>query len=813
MTDNLNLLIGSALLKHMIDIPNRFDNIPINLLDQFPFPGTNSSQFSFQPCRDMLTKLLNPSSINDLQGQTQLAVNCIQIADNLAAGFRMSETNNKQAPSYLESIFGKIELTHPLTRKGFHSLLPLFPDEKTLFPKQTKQDASHDEYLSLLNQFIKDANQLKKHYETSHVPPHFYIHGLVSMLEKYAWCLPMADNNLSGISVFDHSYMLASIAQCLFLYHSYFKTSPTWEDQDHKFVFVAGDLSGIQSYIFGINRSGARGISKMFRARSFYLQALMTSILLWIEQQCQVDSVCRIVKAGGKCVMLLPNIPQVTDAFQRIETNSQTWFKNKYKGRLTLNLSLTITAQQNDFLGPKFRKKMDEVNDSLEQAKYVKLKHTLTQSPIIHQNYNEYHNGNCSLCTHNAATDYLTLNKETGEQITVCKDCLEQIENIGTPLPKEKYNYLVYYDQAQSQSIKNASQLFNNISLHITEAHPKSFHKIMQVESFSNQIECFDTARLARFLPEITQEELNDEALKQLLSEDINGKNLNVGDPKTFGMIAIKSKKKSNNSYIGRSLLGFVKADVDNLGLIFSTGLKNHSASGFLALSRMINYFFSDYLLHLVKETYHDIYVVFSGGDDLFLVGPWNQVIDCMITLQEKFTQFCANHKDMHFSCGILPAKPRLPMSQAAELVEKQLEKAKHMMHKNAVCLLQTPVQWSFFKTLIQDVGKIMDQAVDNESKTGFSTSFLFRLLSYHRMYKKFMHYKHGGTPKNITCGNYAALAYYDIGRNLDKKDLDNETEKDMLYRIMSVGKDPHEKNELNHLDIPLFYAINLNRS
>ena len=89
----------------------------------------------------------------------------------------------------------------------------------------------------------------------------------------------------------------------------------------------------------------------------------------------------------------------------------------------------------------------------------------------------------------------------------------------------------------------------------------------------------------------------------------------------------------------GFEALGILKADVDNLGTIFSFGIKNKTISKVASLSRQLNYFFSLYLPYLLKNNkkYKNIYTVFAGGDDLFLIGPWNIIIDFSKELNEEF--------------------------------------------------------------------------------------------------------------------------------------------------------------------------------
>ena len=259
---------------------------------------------------------------------------------------------------------------------------------------------------------------------------------------------------------------------------------------------------------------------------------------------------------------------------------------------------------------------------------------------------------------------------------------------------------------------------------------------------------------------------------------------------------------------VGRPLLGFLKADVDNLGFLFSMGLGERlSVARFTSLSRMLNLFFSDYIVELVRKDFSDVYIVFGGGDDLFVVGPWNQTIHFAITLRKKLSLFCANNPDITLSGGILIARPRLPARKAAELVASSLAQAKKTSGsdrvKDSVNLLGETLSWNELEELMA-LGEWLDRAMEQKERTGFSMAFLYRLLEYHRMYRHFIR------DGKISLGRYLSLAHYDIGRNIQKDRRNNEEELQLLYDVFAVGAS--ERRILDRLNIPLFYAINLNR-
>lgn len=729
----------------------------------------------------------------------------VMIADRLSSGIdriRDEEDESKTGfrESRLLSVFDEIELLkHQFNPPGnsFHDLVPLELGSEKVFPREGKPKGPAKEYEALFGQFISELGKINTNSGFN-----FYLESMISLLEKYTWCIPSSSfKTLPDISLFDHSLSTASIAQGLFLYHAHNESTPRWKDDKSKFILMGGDLSGIQDYIFGISRKSGRGVSKIFRARSFYLQALTRSVLLEIQRRLEIFSVCRLVDSGGKFILILPAIDQILQSLSSLEEYIQLWFRNKFKGLITMNLSWQTSLRQQDFFLANFQSKIDEVNESLDESKLKKLKKTFPlKGTIIEEGYDENEGGNCVLCDRNATDTFSSKKYEEkeGVAIPVCSDCCEQIVYIGTRLPKT--NYLIY---GKNETVP----LFNEIRMTLNEGEPANLTDVIHVESLVDNVK-FSRARLARHLPRLTKEELADERWFKLFEQEEETRYLEMNLPKTFNMIAKKSKKEYKGKLLGRPLLGFLKADVDNLGLIFSLGMGNRlSVARLTSISRMLNIFFSEYLVELVKEKFPDIYVVFAGGDDLFLVGPWWQTIQFAIELRKRLSLFCAQNPDITLSGGLLVARARLPMRKAVDLVELNLEEAKKARNgsriKDSVSFLGEVISWRDLEELL-DMGYFFDKALEQKERTNFSTAFLYRLLDYHRMYRKF------SREKIMRFGRYLSLAYYDIGRNIQSTRKDNQEELEKLYEIFAIGK--KERHMLDMLNIPLFYALNLNR-
>lgn len=627
--------------------------------------------------------------------ETNLIEMAVSIGDSLSAGTdRIVYEESEEGPDFrhasLLSIFDEVELNrHSFKPPGqwFHKLTPVQTGTDAIFPVRDMRSGNPEDYEKLFEKFLVDLNCLNVN-----LPLPFYLDSLVSLLEKYTWSIPASSyESLADISLYDHAVTTAAITQALYTYHDEKKTTPKRNDPEEKFLLLVGDLSGIQNYIFGISKNSGRGVSKIFRARSFYLQALVKSSLISIERRLGVSSVCKIMDAGGKFILLLPNLVKMNERLVSLDEALQSWFRGKFKGLLTLNLDWQTRLAHKDFALAEFQKKIDQVNDNLEYAKLSKLKRTMTAlGPIVNTDYDEFEGGNCSICDVNRADAISSEKYATAYDVAskICRDCYQQIDIIGTDLPKKDFH--VYGASGQVE-------LFDGIFLAFSEQAPRDLNQLYRVETF-NDNGGFSRSRIARYMPSIRQEELIDEKWFKVFSNE-EGFDPKVDQSKTFNAIAQKSKKELKGELVGRPLLSFMKADVDNLGFIFGLGLGNClSMSRFSFLSRMLNLFFSDYLVDLVKREFPDIYVVFSGGDDLFVVGPWRQTLQFAGRLRRDFSRFCGNNPDITLSAGILIGRPRLPIRRAAEQVEELLDKSKARavsgQRKDAVTVLNETLTW-----------------------------------------------------------------------------------------------------------------------
>jgi CRISPR-associated protein Csm1 len=271
--------------------------------------------------------------------------------------------------------------------------------------------------------------------------------------------------------------------------------------------------------------------------------------------------------------------------------------------------------------------------------------------------------------------------------------------------------------------------------------------------------------------------------------------------PKTFEQIAEASLKQGK----GRELLGYVKADGDRMGTLFSSGLRaenKDTAMHVVAFSREVELFFAGWLDHELNQEFKDAYTIFSGGDDLFLLTPWTRALDLARCVNEKFCEFVCANQAVTLSAGILYTKPRYPVARAAPDAEATLESSKHR-GRNRLTVLGDTFEWAEIPGILDEVQRLVtfgDKAL--------RSSFLYRLVDYGKMYRQ------AHIAEKAQTARYKSHFAYTIARNLrdDRtglRDWADSLLQGLFITTAQAEKDPaqseqaqHANRTMNHLGV-----------
>jgi len=239
---------------------------------------------------------------------------------------------------------------------------------------------------------------------------------------------------------------------------------------------------------------------------------------------------------------------------------------------------------------------------------------------------------------------------------------------------------------------------------------------------------------------------------------------------------------------------------VDNLGLIFSHGLQDATLARVITLSREMNYFFTAHFDQRAQE--HEVYVVYSGGDDAFAVGKWDMLIRFAKVLREDFQKFICyeenRNNDVHFSAGLFMSNPFYPIGRFYRDAKALQDKAKEEHGKNCVDVFDHTLQWESFGDKIR-LGDLFHEVLEKgqtESGRKFSASFAYRIMqlvktSYYERdeLQNGEFFKRGGLRADKFARNVANMRYL-FARNgfseADIQKLTSELEKELSRSFLT---------------------------
>ncbi|PWH13625.1 MAG: type III-A CRISPR-associated protein Cas10/Csm1 [Anaerolineae bacterium] len=638
--------------------------------------------------------------------------NVIQLADHLAAGERRKQegddSDRKAHPRQLHPVFIGIRADgqeHPYKGQDrfYFPLQPLALEESVIFPavEPLKEQEAWQAYEKLWNAFCREAEQLKSQYEQSQAWES-YVESMLSLMQRYTWCIPAAYfKAIPDVSLYDHSRMTAALAACLAEFDDVTleRIAQTPEQSEAPVaLLVGGDISGVQDFIYTISSKGA---AKMLRGRSFYLQLLTEAVLRFVLRRLALPYTNVIYAGGGHFYLLAP--PSVEKEIPTIQAEIAKHLLAQHHTQLVLVLqSIPLTADH--FQAGKLSEAWQTLNQKLSIAKnrrYGELADVFYQEIFEVPEFGGNPNATCSVCgdERRGAQEW----DEWEAQSKICPLCRSFAETIGRELPNTRFLALKFSDD---ESVYTISQTALGILARFG----------MDVEFLSSPSQTVEVTQGQTLVlwalenpPQGQWPSATQTAVRWLRYTP------HRVPPLTFDEL----QKKCSSGF---ERLGVLRMDVDNLGTVFKDGLgQAFSLSRMATLSFQISLFFEGWLKRIVERTeWQDlVYTVYSGGDDLFLIAPWEKVPAIAQKIVEDFYRYTA-HAGLHLSGGMAFIDGKYPIYEAAQDAAEAEELAKKA-GKNAFGFLNRAWNWKTFRELSQrkDALKELVQGETDEAQAG----------------------------------------------------------------------------------------------
>ncbi len=700
-----------------------------------------------------------------------------------------------------------------------YPLKPLSPN--SIFPVIANQcegnddKAAQDEYLKLWQGFVDALKLMPKSHRNNWS---LWLDHFETLWGVYTQAIPSATafNIRPDVSLYDHSRVAAAMATALWRYHYEHNETDevtakelkaqekSWEDK--KFLLVQGDFFGIQDFIFASGGETNKRAAKLLRGRSFYVSLLSECAALKVLDVLDLPSTSQVINAAGKFMIVAPNTQATVKKLLDVQQELDQLFLTHSWGQAGVGLAWT-EASCNDFRRGKggksspYKALIKKLFEQLEVIKNQRLNLCAGSTPIIFKEFLDSFDNNKGVCKvdgKSPASEQLDIETyigrlaydqiETGtwltkrERILITRNSLEMRSTLKIPM----FGYHISFVENEEIQGKFGEQAKNGNLL-------RAWDFSLPESSDGALWKGYARRSINAYVPLFDQKSQDESSLGKYKGEE----SLELGDAKTLNHIACEDQQlQTNHQWLGISALSTLKGDVDNLGMIFQSGLgEDVSFSKTAALSRQINAFFTVYLPWLCETKYPNTYTVFAGGDDFFLIGPWLSQIKLASEMRQAFQRYVANNKEVHFSAGISTTKPGLPIGQLGEMAETALETAKGYnpedktpAPKNAVTCFNQSMFWDEFSALELRRGRLQQL----HQEMNLSTGYVYGLLTLINMAEKV-----NERPENAIWHSYFA---YRTVRMLERnKGLDKDQRKrwqaELAEEIANAGIIRHSGN------------------
>ena len=625
----------------------------------------------------------------------------VNLADNISAAADRREEEGETDRGFdrflpLESIFNHLNGRHHQKSIPFHRM-----EGPIAYPVDGLRLESR-QYIQILRELVRGLKGLE-------VSPE-YLNSLLALLEGWTSSIPSSTalSERADISLYDHVKVTAAVASCISVY---LETAGRmdWKAEllDHQkafrqeqaFLLFSADLSGIQSFLYTVTTGQAL---RSLRSRSFYLELLMEQVIDLLLDGCGLCRANLLYSGGGHCYLLLPNTEEVKESLRRSLEQVKAYLMEAFGIQLYLAAAWVPCCAD------------DLVNQPAERAPYQELYRQLSHR-LAQQKLRRY-----------TAEDLRKLNRPQPPAQRECKVCgrSDQVDREGRcpwcsrfvsmskPI-QEKDIYLVSR-RNRADSLPMPGGLF------LTFADVEEARKALRDDG--EIVRIYTKNRLYTGLRYATRIYVGDYHASNLMEELVSQAQ-------------------------GIRRMAICRADVDNLGSTFVSGFeqpgedKNRyvTLSRTATLSRALSVFFRYHINGILRGDGKEqralpVTIVYSGGDDVFLVGAWDGVLEGARRLREAFRRFCLG--TLSISAGITLHTKTYPIRQAALETEDLEQEAKGLDGKDGLSLFAADqgfaYHWDTFSSAVLEeklgcLRTFFEGQSREEDQRG--RAFLYRLL------------------------------------------------------------------------------------
>ena len=577
------------------------------------------------------------------------------IADNIASASDRRKTQEEE-PGFdremsLQSIFNLLNCND---EKLYYSAEQL---NKTInYPTSVSTGFDEVFYGKIVNEIEKNLRGITWNKN--------YLNSLLEVLEAQLSYIPSSTmkSEVADISLYDHVKLTAAIAASI----------KEWLDEnnisDYKetlfkgatgfygkkvFLLFSMDMSGIQDFIYTI---ASKNALKMLRSRSFYLEIFMENLIDELLDYIGMSRSNLIYSGGGHAYIITANTENIKQKIVEFELKINEWLLDEFKTALFLGCGYAECSANELHNEPEgtYRQIFKNVSKMISQKKMKR--YSAAQIIILNSKGKKDGTRECRVCRR--ASKLL----EDDDICSVCNAMIDMSQNI-------------LYE-----------------GFYIVTENPKD--KVALPLPFGRYLVAYNKEELLEKMKQDDSSYIRAYTKNKSYTGFKVVKKLWVGDY-TLGDSFEKLAKKSE----GINRIAVFRADVDNLADAFVNGFvsekygeKYMTISRTATFSRKMSMFFKYHINYILKngEFYivdkkkedkgkkrnRNATIVYSGGDDVFVVGSWDDVVGFAVDLQKSLKEFSQDTLTISGGIGIYPAK--YPINNMARLTGELEECSKN---------------------------------------------------------------------------------------------------------------------------------------
>ena len=501
------------------------------------------------------------------------------------------------------------------------------------------------------------------------------------------------------------------------------------------FLLASFDLSGIQDFIYNIATAGA---AKQLKARSLYLDFMGEHIADSLLEKLELTRANLLYVGGGHAYFILPNTEKTRESLASFEAEFNQ-FLVKY-----FQTGLYVAFGWSPF----------SANDmTTTLADYRKVYQT-TSRMISQKKISRYD-----------AKTLLELNQGGKSSQKECAIC-HSVEKLTKYKDQEVCHIC-------AGMYRFAKEIQENYYI-VTKEKGLPIGPGAYISGISKA--------------DLANEEWDRIYVKNSYSTDIlKATHVFVGDYKYDEIYEYAKLSQDSETGQGIKRLAVVRLDVDDLGAAFMAGFSYQDSGKYNTLarsatfSRSMSLFFKVYINQFAKEK--KLSIIYAGGDDVFAIGSWQDIIEFTICLRQNFIKWTNGKLTLSAGIGLFPDKT--PVSLMAEETG-DLEGAAKDNDKDSISLFDKSYTLKFDQ-FIENVyrGKLEQIRYYFNSQDERGKSFVYKLMELLRNYDRM---------------NIARLAYY-LTRLEDHTSKDKKEEfrtfKDLFFSWYTGSESERKEAEL----------------